>query len=265
MKAIIAVAQIDSGADIQQNISKMCAMTKEAKQNGADLILFPEHADDLGTGMRKRAQGLDGKLIETMAKCAAEHEIYLHLGSFAQKSDCDKPYNTSVLFDRRGNVIASYQKTHLFEVDMKGKTSVKESDTVSAGNEIVVVDTDFARIGMAICYDLRFPQLFYKMAKQGAQIICLPANFTYDTGKAHWEILLRARAIETTCYIAAADQIGQKPEFRAYGHSMIIDPWGDKLAEATDEESIIYAEYDTDRMREIRSSMPSLDNAREDL
>ncbi|MCR5666912.1 MAG: carbon-nitrogen hydrolase family protein [Eubacterium sp.] len=265
MKAKIAVAQMNSGADAKKNLDKMCAMTKEAKAQGADLILFPEHADYLGHGMRKQAQLIDGELIGTLSACAALNRIYLHLGSFTEKSDTNRPYNTSVLFDRDGKTVATYRKTHLFEVDIEGGTKVREADTVSPGDQIVVCDTDFGRVGFAICYDLRFPQLFQKMAKAGADIICMPANFTYETGKAHWEVLLRARAIENTCYIVAADQVGEKPEFTAYGHSMIIDAWGNVLTQSEQTEGLIYATIDLEYLKQVRRQMPSLHNTREDL
>ncbi len=265
MKRRLAVAQMDSGASEEKNLARMRSMTKEAAEAGADLILFPEHAVYLGEDMAGHAQTAEGAYVRELAAIAAENHIYLHCGSFSEKSVDEKPYNTSFFFDKEGNLTASYRKLHLFEADIPGGASVKEANGVRAGERPVLVDTDFAKVGFAICYDLRFPELFHYMAEEGAELLFLPANFTAETGAAHWECLLRARAIENTCYVMAAGQIGQKPEFHAYGHSMIIDPWGEILAEAGEEEGLIFADFDSEKIKETRRKMPSLKNARKEL
>ncbi len=262
MKKRLAVAQMDSGASEEKNLAKMRSMTKEAAEQGADLILFPEHALYLGRQMQEHAYGKDDIWVKELASIAAENQIYLHCGSLSEKSADEKPYNTSLFFDREGKLTAGYRKIHLFEADIPGGASVKEANEVRAGEEPVLADTDFARVGFAICYDLRFPELFHLMAEEGADLLFLPANFTAETGAAHWECLLRARAIENTCYVMAAGQIGQKPQFHAYGHSMIIDPWGEILAEAGEEEGLIFADFDTEKIKETRRKMPSLKNAK---
>ena len=265
MKVTIAVAQMNSTGKRTDNLSRMRKMTKEAAEKGADLILFPEHADFLGKPMSSYTESEDGQLSAILAEMASENHIYLHCGSIPEKNPGGKPYNTSLFFDRNGKLAAKYRKIHLFEVEMTDGPSVNESDVIEAGNEVVTVDTDFGRVGFAICYDLRFPELFHALAEDGAGLILLASNFTAATGKAHWEVLLRARAIENTCYIAAANQIGEKPDFASFGHSMIIDPWGRILAQAKEQEDILYADYDTNVLEEIRAQMPSLKNARLDL
>lgn len=265
MKATIAVAQMDSTGNRSENLRKMEDMTKRAAAEGADLILFPEHADFLGKPIGLHAEADHGKLAQALGRMAAENRIWLHSGSIPEMNPEGKPYNTSLFFDRDGNLAAKYRKIHLFEVDISNGPRVNESDVIEAGDKAVIVDTEFGRVGFAICYDLRFPELFHKLADQGAELIFLPANFTALTGAAHWEVLVRARAIENTCYIAAAGQVGRKPDFESYGHSMIIDPWGRILSEKEDGEGLIYADFDNGVLEQVRRQMPSLNNARKDL
>ena len=265
MKYKVAVAQINSGANITENVNKMNAMIREAAQNKADLIAFPETSEYLGTDFMGNAQDVPGKITKFFSQAASEHQIYIHCGSVTRKTAERKPANTSLLFDRTGNIVGSYSKLHMFDVMLEEGPSYRESDEISAGHHIMICDTKIGKIGMAICYDMRFPEIFRLMAKQGAEVICVPANFTTDTGKDHWEVLLRARAIENTCYIIAPGQIGQKPKFRAYGKSLVIDPWGNIIAKASDREQLIYADIDLDYIREIRAQVPSLYNIREDV
>ncbi len=265
VKATIAVAQMDSTGNRSDNLRKMEEMTKKAASEGADLILFPEHADYLGKPIGPHAEADNGKSAQTLSRMASENNIWLHCGSIPERNPEGKPYNTSLFFDRYDNLVAKYRKIHLFEVDISNGPRVNESDVIAAGEKAVVVDTEFGQVGFAICYDLRFPELFHKLADQGAELIFLPANFTALTGEAHWEVLIRARAIENTCYIAAAGQVGRKPDFESYGHSMIVDPWGRILAEQEEGEGLIFADFDTDVLAQVRGQMPSLKNARKDL
>ena len=265
MKVKIAAAQMNSGNDRRATLIRMEEMTREAAAAGADLILFPEHADFIGKPMSQYAETDHGELAASLGKLAADNEIWLHCGSIPERNPDGKPFNTSLFFNRKGNLVAKYRKIHLFEVDLSDGPAVNESDIIEAGREVMVADTDFGRVGFAICYDLRFPELFHTMADLGAELIFMPADFTAMTGKDHWEVLLRARAIENTCYVAAANQIGEKPDFVSYGHSIIIDPWGRILAEKEEGEGLIYADFDTETVRRIRRQMPSLKNARKDL
>ena len=265
MQYKIAVVQMDSGDDTEENLVKLEKYISRASENGADLVIFPEHAEYLGMDYGNHAFSVPGKITRFFASCAEKYGIYVHCGTLTEKKEGGRPYNTSVLFTPKGEMAGCYRKLHMFDVAITGGPGYRESAEVSAGDEIEVCDTEFGKIGLAICYDLRFPELFRIMAKQGAGLMVLSANFTENTGKAHWETLLRARAIENTCYVAAAGQCGKKDAFEAYGHSMVIDPWGEVIARAGTGEEIIYAVIDTEWMEEVRRQIPSLANVREDV
>ncbi len=265
MKYKAAVAQIDSDKNSFGNMIKMKDMIREAAKNGAAMILFPENSEYIGTDYPGNANPVPGKITDFFEQCAKENEIYIHCGSITEKKEGRKPANTSILFSPKGKLIGKYSKLHMFDISLDDGVSYRESDETSPGETITVCETKLGKIGMAICYDMRFPEMFRLMAKNGAQVICVPADFTMNTGKDHWEALLRARAIENSCYIIAPGQIGQKPEFLAYGKSMVIDPWGTVIAKASDREQLIYAEIDLEYIDQIRRQVPSLHNIREDL
>lgn len=265
MKYKVAVAQMDSGEDTEENQLKMERYMKKAAGNGADLIIFPEHAEYLGMDYENHASPVPGEITDFYASCAERYGLYVHCGTLTEKREGGKPYNTSILFSPEGKMVSCYRKLHMFDVEITDGPGYMESEEVSPGNDIVVCDTEFGRIGLAVCYDLRFPELFRIMAKQGAGLMVLSANFTENTGKAHWEALLRARAIENTCYVAAAGQCGKRGAFASHGHSMVIDPWGRVIARAGTEEEILYAVVDTERIKEVRNQIPSLANVREDV
>lgn len=265
MQYKIAVAQMDAGSDTKENLGKIEQCIHEAAAKGTDFIVFPEHAEYFGTDYGRQATTVPGEITRFFASCARKYEIQIHCGTMAEKNPSGYPYNTSILFSARGEILGCYRKIHLFDVVLESVSGYRESDEASPGDEIVFCDTEFGRIGMAVCYDLRFPELFRILAKQGADVIVLPANFTQETGRAHWESLVRARAIENTCFVVAAGQCGRKDAFVSYGHSMIVDPWGDVLAAAGDREEILYADIDTDRIRQVREQIPSLSNVREDV
>ncbi len=247
------------------NLAKMEKMAGEAAAGGASLVAFPENAEYLGTDYAGNAQTIPGEATERLSGCAKKNHIYIHCGSLAEKREAGKPYNTGILFAPTGNMIGRYRKLHMFDISMEQGPDYMESDGVSAGDEIVLCDTALGRFGMAICYDMRFPEIFRLMAREGAQLIFVPANFTMNTGKDHWLPLLRSRAIENTCYIAAPGQIGVKPGFTAYGRSMVIDPWGNVISMAGDREQVIYADIDTELLDGIRRQIPSLQNVRGDI
>ena len=265
MKYKIALAQINSDADIAGNMKKIEKMIQEAANGGAELIAFPENSEYIGTDYPGNAQTVPGAVTDAFAGWAKKYRIYIHCGSITQKREAGTPYNTSFLWNKEGKEIGRYSKLHMFDISIDDGPSYKESDETSAGNEIVVSRTKLGCFGFAICYDMRFPEIFKLMAKAGAELIFVPADFTMNTGKDHWMPLLRSRAIENTCYIAAPGQIGQKPEFAAYGKSMVIDPWGNVIAMASDEEQVIFAEIDTDLIQKVRRQVPSLQNVRTDI
>jgi nitrilase len=207
------------------------------------------------------AEALDGPTHRGLARLAEELGIHLLIGSVAERAEGDgqRCHNTSLLFGPAGELIASYRKMHLFDVDIPGGVSFAESRTCARGSELVVAPTALGKIGLSICYDLRFPELYRALLDGGAQILTVPSAFTLMTGKDHWHVLLRARAIETQCYVLAPGQWGAHDDEglrRSYGHSVIIDPWGTVVAECSDGEGLCVAEIDLDRVASVRRSMP---------
>ncbi len=264
----VAAVQLDGGACREDNLQTAAAAIDEAASAGATLVCLPEVMDFVeaapNTAMFETTSGPTAAMLAGKAR---EHGVYIHGGSLHERIEGDaRCYNTSLLFAPDGEILARYRKTHMFDVALADGTCCAESARVRPGDEVVVAETPLGVFGCAICYDIRFPELFRMMALAGAQMFLVPANFTRQTGRDHWEALLRARAIENGCYVVATNQCGAKPEFIAHGHSMIIDPWGEVLAEAGgDEPQIIYADIDLGRVAEVRAQIPSLANRRADL
>lgn len=259
---------MDSQNDKMANLAQIESYIEEAVKNGAVLISLPEDVNLVGKNVGSGGNAEEsGGLTETFfRKKAREHQIYLHCGSFHQKiSDEKRSNNCSLFINPDGEVLAEYHKLHTFDITLEDGSESMESAAVRPGEKIVTAKTPLGNFGFSICYDVRFPELFRLLTLDGAEVIFTPANFTDATGKAHWEILLRARAIENGCYIIAADQCGSKPRYLAHGNSMIIDPWGTILARAEDKPGIIYAEIDLNRVREVRNKIPSLKNRRSDI
>ena len=264
----IAVVQMDSRNDKGANVKYACQCIDEAAANGAKLISFPEVMNLSGKNIGEGGgyENIPGYTTEILMAKAKEHKMYIHSGSFCKAVEGEnRAYNTSVIIDPEGKIIGEYHKLHPFDITMPDGTVNKESNRIRPGDEIVVTDTALGKLGMSICYDIRFPELYRIMTLEGAQVIFTPASFTMSTGKEHWECILRTRAIENACYIVAADQIGQKHEFLAYGHSMVIDPWGTVIAKARDEAGMFYADIDLDYEDKIRQKVPVLKNRRSDI
>ena len=267
-KYTVAVVQMDTGSDKGANLAAACAFIDEAAAAGARLVSFPEvmNLDGTNTGEGGGAEGIPGYTTERLAAEAREHGIYIHSGSFSEIIPGEeRSFNTSVIFDPEGEIIARYSKLHTFDVTLPDGSVQRESAKIRPGEGISVVETPLGTLGMSICYDIRFGEMYRLMALRGAQVIFTPANFTMPTGKDHWETILRTRAIENGVYIVAADQIGKKSEFTAYGNSMVVDPWGTVIARAPDRPGIIYAEIDLDWLDSVRSKIPSLKNRRTDI
>lgn len=266
----IGVIQCDTQNDKKKNLDQICGLIDQAAAQGAQLITLPETmhciGDNVGEG-GSRQEEIPGYTIGRMMEKAREHHIYIHCGSIAEAREGERRYfNTTVLLDREGRILAKYRKLHTFDVVMPDGTPVMESERVYPGNEIVTVDTELGCLGLSICYDLRFPELYRIMALRGAQVLLVPANFTMVTGKDHWEVLLRARAIENGCYVAAADQVGKKTNGQLpYGNSLVADPWGTVIARARDRAGMFVAEIDLDYLDEVRTRIPSLKNRRDDI
>lgn len=261
----IAVCQMDSQNDKQENLKTAGEMIAENAAKGAKIIAFPETMNFMGKGQRYQAETIPGQTTDFLCSKAKEYGVWLVSGSFPEIHESGNPLNTLVLIDPRGTIRCKYSKLHMFDVEIDNGPSYKESDYNTAGSEIVLADTELGRFGFAICYDLRYGEIFRLMALHGAQVIFIPASFTMNTGKDHWEVLLRARAIENGVYIVAPNQIGKKTNMTAYGKSMIIDPWGDVIARASDKPGSIMAEIDLGYMKSVRRQIPSLKNRRTDV
>lgn len=264
----VAAIQMDSQDIKTDNLKKAEQLIREAASNGARLTVLPEVFNYSGThdGVDANSEVLgEGETSKMLSSLARELKIWIHGGSIFEKiPGSSKVYNATMLFDPDGRCAAIYRKMHLFDVNVEDGPSYLESDDVEAGSEIVVCDTEFARLGLSICYDIRFPELFRAMALNGAQILTLCAQFTLNTGVDHWEPLLRARAIEDQCYVIASGQIGVKKAFQSNGCSMIIDPWGTVIARAARKECVVLADIDLDYVSDVRKSVPSLKNRRPD-
>jgi predicted amidohydrolase len=268
-KFIAAAIQMRSGTDVRRNAAIFENMVRDAAANGATYVQTPEMT---GALMRDKAalsatlQPEERDVIAmSAARLAGDLGIHLHVGSTAIARIDGKVANRAFLFGPDGGRIATYDKIHMFDVDLDHGESWRESATYESGTEAVVADLPFAKLGFAVCYDLRFPQLFRAEALAGAEVLTVPAAFTRQTGEAHWHALLRARAIENGAWVVAAAQGGLHEDGReTYGHSLVVDPWGRVVAElANDEPGIVYAEIDTAAVAEARKKIPNLRNDRE--
>lgn len=260
----VAVLQMNSGSDKNANIAAALELIDRAAAAGARLAVLPEVWTYLGPdeGNRPHADSVPGPVTDLLADRARRHGMYVHGGSFLETRQ-DEPglSNTSLVFNPDGDIIARYSKIHMFDVVLDGDAKYMESATVTPGDEIVTVDIDGMPVGLAICYDLRFPELFRILALRGARTIILPAAFTMTTGKDHWEILIRARAIENEVFFVACGQWGVHPPGNwCYGRSMIVDPWGTILATAQDGVGFAQATLNDERVSAVRRQIPSLAN-----
>jgi predicted amidohydrolase len=265
----IAVLQVNSKNDKEANVQEALRLLELAAERGADVAVLPENVNYLGPkeGLLRAAEEIPGPTSETFAAKARELGVWILAGSIPEVSEyADHNYNTSLLFDRQGEIVARYRKIHLFDVEISGNVSAQESATVAPGEEVITADVEGHTVGLSICYDLRFPELYRELALRGAEIVFVPAAFTLYTGKDHWTTLLRDRAIENQCFVVAAGQIGaHEPNMSCYGRSTIIDPWGTVLAQAPDGVGIADAVLDLDRVAEVRRQLPSLANRRPDV
>jgi predicted amidohydrolase len=259
---LAAAVQLNCTSNEQANWESARSLIERAAGHGAAFVATPENTNYLGPHDEKvrRAEPLDGPTCTRFADLARRLGIHLLLGSFNEKSGEERRcFNTSVLFGPDGRILATYRKMHLFDVDVPGGPRFAESDTCKPGDAVTVVETPLARFGLSICYDLRFPELYRKMTDQGAQVLMIPAAFTLATGKDHWEPLMRARAIETQCYIIAPAQHGDHDDAgikASWGHAMIVDPWGLPVAVASDGPGLAIAEIDLDRVEKVRRAIP---------
>ncbi len=259
---LAAAVQLTSTSDEAASLAAAEALVRRAAGHGASFVATPENTNFLGPHAEKvrRAESLDGAVCTRFSSLAAELGIHLLLGSFNEAADdAERCYNTSVLFGPDGARLAVYRKIHLFDVDVSADVRFNESDTILPGDELVVAETALGPIGLSICYDLRFPELYRGLVDRGARLLTIPAAFTLTTGRAHWQPLMRARAIETQCWVIAPAQVGQHDDGglrESYGHSMIVDPWGHIVARASDGPGLAIAEVDLSRVDGVRRAIP---------
>ena len=262
-----ACVQLNASDDMAANIEAASQMARDAALLGAELVLFPENVSMMTFGkdlIRANARTEDDHpAIAAFQELARELDIWLHGGTLAIKVG-DKIANRAFVFGPDGSIQATYDKIHMFDVDLDGGESYRESDTFTPGDEKVMVDLPWGRMGLSTCYDVRFPYLYRAMAQAGAHFLTVPAAFTVPTGQAHWEVLLRARAIENGCYVFAPAQTGTHFGGRqTYGHALIIDPWGRVIEDAGDEPGFVIADIDPAQVAEVRAKVPSLSHTRE--
>ncbi len=256
-----------SGDDVAANLAAARKSVAEAARGGAELAALPENiAFKRSEGLAfPCAQGLDGEIVGTLRALAREHGLWILGGTFPEAADGGRVHNTSVMVSPSGEVEAVYRKIHLFDVDLRarGGPLLQESASIAPGKDVVLAKTPFGTVGMSVCYDVRFPELYRRHAEAGARFLAVPSAFAKETGRDHWEVLLRARAIENQCFVIAPAQWGQHTPARAsHGRSMVIDPWGVVLAVAPDRACVVVADCDLDQQDSIRGSLPALRHRR---
>ncbi|WP_338868013.1 carbon-nitrogen hydrolase family protein [Myxococcus stipitatus] len=265
---LIAAAQMVSTADKGHNVEVATRLVRRASELGARLVGLPENFAWMGPEPERQgaAEGLDGPTLSRMAELAREQKVTLLAGSVLETgAPGGRLYNTSVLFGPDGERLAVYRKMHLFDVEVGDGATYQESAAVAPGTEVVAADTVVGRLGMSVCYDLRFPELYRRLSKDGATVLAVPAAFTMMTGKDHWEVLLRARAIENQAYVLAPAQGGKHSAQRqTYGHAMVVDPWGLVTARASEGEGLAVAPVDPELQARIRRDLPCLRHRRLD-
>jgi predicted amidohydrolase len=263
----VALIQMRSGLDPATNLKAVLAGVDEAKRGGADYVLTPEMTNVLENNRERLFTKIVGEehdaTLATLREVARKLSIYIHIGSLAVRASPEKAANRAFLIDRKGDIAARYDKIHMFDVDLANGESYRESNSYRAGELAVVADLPWGRLGLSVCYDLRFPALYRALAEAGASFLAIPSAFTKQTGEAHWHVLMRARAIENGCYVFAAAQ-GGKHEYgrETYGHSLVVDPWGKIVAEGGTEPGVIFAEIDPAEVTAARSRVPSLSHGR---
>jgi predicted amidohydrolase len=264
----IALFQSTTGIDPAANARALAQAIGEAAAGGAEMLFTPEMSGLLDRDSTRAAKNLrreaEDDVLAACKEAARRHHIWLHLGSLAVLVDDGKVANRAFVIDREGEVRARYDKLHLFDVDLPTGESWRESNVYSAGEGVVLLNgTPIGKLGLTICYDLRFPGLFARLAESDADLIAVPAAFTVPTGRAHWHILLRARAIEAGLFVVAAAQVGQHQDGRqTYGHSLVVDPWGEILLDMGEKQGVGFADVDLKRISEVRSRIPALNHRR---
>jgi predicted amidohydrolase len=261
----VALLQMQTGNDLAANLESVRSMAREAAANGAQFVMTPEYTlmmDGSGRTMRERALGPDGSpALPELQALAAELSVWLLVGSLTLKTAGDRIANRSYLIAADGRVVASYDKIHMFDVTLPDGKVIRESSAYCPGDLAVTAETPWGTLGLSVCYDLRFPQLYRRLAKGGARYLTIPSSFQRATGKDHWHALLQARAIENACFVFAPAMCGEHPGNRTtYGHSLVVDPWGKVLADGGETPGLVYAEIDPQRVDQGRGMLPCLEH-----
>ncbi|XP_075464060.1 deaminated glutathione amidase isoform X1 [Ascaphus truei] len=273
-KPLIAVCQMTSTSDKEKNVSTCSGLIREAASRRACMVFLPEAFDYIGSSTEETlslSETLEGDTIRHYSSLARECRVWLSLGGFHERGpswETDRRIsNSHLILDHKGRIVSVYRKTHLFDVELKGRVSLKESNFTIPGAELVPpVSTPAGKVGLGVCYDLRFPEFSLALAQEGAELLTYPSAFTVTTGLAHWEVLLRARAIENQCYVVAAAQTGSHNERRAsYGHAMVVDPWGLVVAQCQEGTGLCYAEINLPYLNNVRQEMPVQCHRRSDV
>ena len=261
----VAVLQMVSSADVKENLHGLDYFFAEARSKGAELLVLPENFAFMGmkeTDKQEVAEDYGhGEIQDTISRLATSHGLWVIAGSIPLKTTSQRVKSSCLVYDNHGAVVARYDKIHLFDVRVSAEEAHQESLGIEPGNAVVVIDTPVGRVGLSICYDVRFPELYRQLVIKGAEIFTVPSAFTAVTGMAHWEILLKARAIENLCYVLAPNQGGMHSNGRhTYGHSMIVEPWGSILNEQQEGAGLIFADIDLQRLRQLRQQFPCNDH-----
>lgn len=264
----LALCQMKVVDNKTKNIDKAKSMVEESSRNGVDLAILPEmfNCPYENSKFEEYSERIDNsQTLDSMSNAASEFDIHIIAGSIPEKVK-ESVYNTSFIFDNKGEIIGFHRKMHLFDIDVPEQITFKESDTLKAGNEITVVETDMGKIGIGICYDMRFPELSRIMALKGANIIVFPGAFNLTTGPAHWETIIRSRAIDNQLFVVAVSPASNnESNYVAYGHSMVANPWGEILNKGRYDEEIIYAQVNLNDINKIRCELPLLKTRRKDI
>lgn len=263
--AKIALLQMVSSSSVAENLQIVTDLLKEAQDKGAKLVVLPENFAFMGLKETDKVQVAEvegaGPIQEKISQLAKNLGLWIVAGTMPIKTTGTKVRSSCLVYDDKGSKVARYDKIHLFDMRVSEKEAHKESSTIDPGKELVVVDTPIGKIGLTVCYDLRFPELYYQLLAKGAQIFTVPSAFTEVTGRAHWEVLLRARAIENLAYVVAANQGGQHENMRhTYGHSMIVEPWGTIVGKQTTGNGVLTADIDLQHLQQVRTQFPSVDH-----
>ncbi len=267
-KIKLALCQMNVIDDKKANLEKASSMIADGTGNNADFIILPEmfncpYSNDKFIEYAEEEK--DSYTLNKISKLAEANNVYILAGSIPERED-DKIFNTSYLFDKKGQIIAKHRKMHLFDIDVKDKITFKESDVLTAGDEFTIADTEFGKIGIGICYDVRFVELARIMVENGAMILIYPGAFNMTTGPAHWELLFRARALDNQVFcIGVAPALNTDASYHSYGHSIVTNPWGEVISQADENENLIICEIDLSEIKKIREEIPLLKNKRNDL